>query len=113
LDLKLTSNKVTFLYSEGRDSVKTVLSDLRKFQSELKFAFKDVSNPKHHGGDLDNASSSCEETSEEEIILEDLSVSSPLDSQLYVCAGKAAVSNQKEVKKMKRPIASNLLYYSE
>jgi hypothetical protein len=113
LDLKLTSNKVTFLYSEGRDSVKTVLSDLRGFQSELKFVFQDVSNPQHRGGDLDNASSSCEKAPEEEIISEDLSVLSPLNSQLYVCEGEAAVSNQKEVKKMKRPIASNLLYYSE
>jgi hypothetical protein len=47
LNLKLISNEVTYVYFEGRNSVKTVLSDLRGFQSELKFTFQDVSNPQH------------------------------------------------------------------
>jgi hypothetical protein len=65
------------------------------------------------GGDLDNDFSIHEETPEEEIIVKDLSVTSPLDRVNYMFVGKAVVFDQKEVKKMKKSIASNLLYYSE
>lgn len=92
----------------------------------MKFPCPDISNSEPRGENVDTKGQIWQRASVRRIVSENLSASSsPRESQEFgsaedasykkqnIFAGKGGETNQKEEKKLRRPIAPNLLYYSE